>query len=187
MLCGCDIEGKGFVIVVYFKMAPQRESRVKVSVLLRARHKVSEVANLVGVPRPTVYTSKKRMDDGERVNRRVGSCRKTVTIHNSLSTSAICWPLCHRLYAFLDCVDDWAWHPDDLTHFESRTKKCRNLHLIVSLQSHFKIHNNNKSFSSMSQSQSIGWIKQKSDNNCKTIRISIKTGVINDYLYGVKF
>ena len=34
---------------MYFKMAPQRDNRVKVSALLSARHKVSEVANLVGL------------------------------------------------------------------------------------------------------------------------------------------
>ena len=27
----------------------------------------------------------------------------------------------------------------------------------------------------MSQSQSIGWVKQKSDNNCQTIRIATKS------------
>ena len=59
-------------------MAPQRDKRVKVSALRRAGHKVSEVANLVGESRTTVYTIKKRMDDGEDVNRRAGSGRKTV-------------------------------------------------------------------------------------------------------------
>ena len=45
---------KRFVIVVYFKMAPQGDNRVKVSALLHAIHKVSEVANLAGVSRTTV-------------------------------------------------------------------------------------------------------------------------------------
>ena len=39
---------------------------------------MSEVVNLVGVSRTSVYTIKKRMDDGEGVNRRAGSGRKTV-------------------------------------------------------------------------------------------------------------
>ena len=46
---------KRFLVVVYFKLAPQRGNQVKVSALLRAVHKVSEVANLVVVPRTTVY------------------------------------------------------------------------------------------------------------------------------------
>ena len=58
---------------MYLKIAPQRDSRVKVSALFRAGHKVSEVANLVGVSRTTVYAIKKHMDDGEGVNRRAGS------------------------------------------------------------------------------------------------------------------
>ena len=42
------------VIAVNFKMAPQRDNRVKVSVLLCAGHKVREVANFAGVSRTTV-------------------------------------------------------------------------------------------------------------------------------------
>ena len=45
-------------------MAPQRDNRVKVSALLRAGHKVSEVANLVEMSRTTVYALKKRVDEG---------------------------------------------------------------------------------------------------------------------------
>ena len=60
---------KRFVIVGYFKMAPQTDNRVKVSALLRAGHKVGEVANLVGVSRTTVYVIKKHVDGGEGVNR----------------------------------------------------------------------------------------------------------------------
>ena len=62
----------------------------------------------------------------------------------------------HRPCAFLR-----ARLPDkvcDLTHFVSHTKKCRNCHSIVNLRNHFEIHNNNKPFSSMPQSQSIGWV-----------------------------
>ena len=50
---------------MYFKMDPQVGNRVKVSALFRAGYKVSEVANLVGVSRTTVYEIKKRMDNGE--------------------------------------------------------------------------------------------------------------------------
>ena len=73
---------KKVVIVAYFKMAIQRDNRVKVSALLRAGHKVSEVANLVGVSRATVYVIKIRM--GEGVNRRAASDRKTVVDRDSL-------------------------------------------------------------------------------------------------------
>ena len=48
MLCDCYIKEKKVAIVVYLKMIPQRDNSVKVSALLRAGHKVSEVANLVG-------------------------------------------------------------------------------------------------------------------------------------------
>lgn len=65
-------------------MAAQRDNRLKVSALLQAGHKVSHVANLVGVSRTTVYAIKKRMDDGEGVNRRAGSGRKSVVDHDSL-------------------------------------------------------------------------------------------------------
>ena len=54
-----------FVIVVYFIMASQRDNRVKLSELLREGHKVSEVSNLAGVSRTTVYAIKERMDDSE--------------------------------------------------------------------------------------------------------------------------
>ena len=66
----------------------------------------------------------------------------------------------------------------DLTHFVFRTKKCRNFHSIVSLRRRFEIHNNNKLFSSMSQSQSIVWVKQKPDNNCLITRILTKNIVL---------
>ena len=77
-----------------------------------------------------------------------------------------------------DYDDSCARHPDKvckLTHFVSSTKKCSNFHLIVSLRGHFDIHNNNKPFSSMSQSQNIKWVKQKPDNNCKATRIVTKS------------
>ena len=57
---------------------------MKVSALLRAGHKVSEVANLVEVSRTTIYAIKKRMDDGKSVKRRAGSGRKTVVDRDSL-------------------------------------------------------------------------------------------------------
>ena len=56
---------KRFVIVVYFKMAPQRDNWVKFSALYRVGHKASEVANLVGVSHTTIYAINKRMNDGE--------------------------------------------------------------------------------------------------------------------------
>ena len=66
-------------------MAPQKDNRVKFSAFLHAGHKVSVVGNLIGVSRTTVYSIKKRMDDGEGVNRRAGSCRKTVMIHKTIT------------------------------------------------------------------------------------------------------
>ena len=65
-------------------MAPQRDNRVEVSALLRAGHKVSEGAKLAGVSRTTVCAIKKSIDDGESVNRRAGSSRKTVVDRDSL-------------------------------------------------------------------------------------------------------
>ena len=78
-----------------------------------------------------------------------------VTACTSLDTFAI-------VHALLDRVDGCARRPTKvwgLTHFVSRTKKCRNSHSIDSLPSQFEVHNINKHFSSMSQSQSIGWVK----------------------------
>ena len=90
---------------------------------------------------------------------------QAVTIHNSLSTTACASVDTFAIiHAPLNRVDGCARHPEivcDLTHF-------------VSLRSDFKIHNNNKSFYSMSQSQSIGWVKQKLDNNYQTTRIVTK-------------
>ena len=56
-----------FGIVVNFKMAPQRDTRVTVFALLRVGHKVSAVANFVGVSRITVKAIKKHMNDGKCV------------------------------------------------------------------------------------------------------------------------
>ena len=44
----------------------------------------SLLPGIVGVSRTTVYAIKKRMDDGEGVNRRAGSGRKTVVTRVSL-------------------------------------------------------------------------------------------------------
>ena len=88
---------------------------------------------------------------------------------------AFCWHLRHHPCA--------SWSPTrlceidkvcDLTHFASGTKKCRNFGSIISQWSYFELQNNNKLFSSMSQSQSIVWIKQKLTNNCQTTRIVTK-------------
>ena len=65
-------------------MIPQRDTRVKDSALHLAGHKVIEVANLDGVSRTTVYMIKKRVNDGEGVNRLAGSSRKTVVDRGSL-------------------------------------------------------------------------------------------------------
>ena len=54
-------------------MIHQRDNSVKVSALLHARHKVSEVASLVEMSRTTVHAINKHMDDGEGVSRRAGS------------------------------------------------------------------------------------------------------------------
>ena len=82
MLCDSDMREK-FVIVVYFKMAPQRENRVNFLCFFM-RDTKWEAANLVGVSRTSVYATKKRLDDGEGVNRRAGRGRKTVVDRNSL-------------------------------------------------------------------------------------------------------
>ena len=78
-------------------MTPQRDNRLNLSALLRTGHKVSRVANLVGVSRTTVFAIKKRMDGGEGVNRRAGNDRKTVVDYDSL------WE-CHSRNCF-------EWHP----------------------------------------------------------------------------
>ena len=65
-------------------MASQRDNRVKLCALLHARYIVSEVTNLVEVFRTTVYVIYKRTDDGEGVNRRAGSGRKTVVDRDNL-------------------------------------------------------------------------------------------------------
>ena len=77
-------------------MTPQRDNQVQVAALLRAGHKVSDVADLGGVSRTTVYAIKKRKDDGEGVNRRAGSGRKTVVDRDSL------WDAIRRLV--LTCI-----------------------------------------------------------------------------------
>ena len=63
----------------------------------------------------------------------------------------VCWHLRHRLCASRSrtrlCATDKVC---DLTHFVSRTNKCRNFHSIISLRSQFEIHNNNKKKSFMS-------------------------------------
>ena len=113
--------------------------------------------------------------------------QQAVTIHNSLSTAA-CTPVdtFAIVYALLDCVDDCVRHLDkvcDLTlcstrknaETSTRLSLCGAFHSIISLRSHFEIHNNNKGFSSMSQSQSIGWVKQMPDNNCQTTGIVSKS------------
>ena len=88
----------------------------------------------------------------------------SATVCTSVDTFAV-------VHALFDRVDSCA-RP---TRFAISLTLCRNFHSIVSMRRPFKIHNNNKSFSSMSQSQSIVWVKQKPDDNCKTTRIVIKS------------
>ena len=80
MLCDCDIEEKCLLLLCI----SQRENRVKVSAIIRAEHKVSEVANLAGVSRTTVCAIKKRTDDKEDVNRSAGSGLNTAVDRDSL-------------------------------------------------------------------------------------------------------
>ena len=141
MLCECDIEEKKrFVIVVYVKMASERDNRVKIFALLRAGHKVSKIANLVWVSSTTVYVIKMRVDDGKGFNRCAGSGWKTVvyrdslrdairesdsddipqaaTIHSSLSTTACTSVDTFAIFhALLDCVNDCARLTRSVTEF----------------------------------------------------------------------
>ena len=85
----------------------------------------------------------------------------------------VCWNLCHRPCA------SWLHRPvvrDTPTRFATLLTLCpaRRGAETVSLQSHFKIHNKNKPFSSMLQSQSIECVKQKLGNNCQTTKIATK-------------
>ena len=139
------------------------------------------------------------MNDDEGINRRAGSDRKTVcgchfcelpfeevpriasrklprsaTVFRPLP-SHLLTPSPSSMRFFIRrrlCEIDKVW---DLTHSVFSTKKCRNFQSIVSLRSHFTIHNNNKPFSSMSQSQSIVWVKQKQYNICQTTNIVTRT------------
>ena len=62
-------------------MAPQKDNRLKVSALLRAGHRVGSQTLSISHNRLRI---KKRIDDGEGVNRRDGSVRKTVVERGSL-------------------------------------------------------------------------------------------------------
>ena len=87
ILCDCESQEKGLLLLCISKLALQRDNRAKVSALLRARRKVSEVANLFEVSRTTVCVTKKSIDDGKGVNRHAGSSRKAVMDRNSLRDS----------------------------------------------------------------------------------------------------
>ena len=99
-------------------MAPQRDNRAKVSALLREvaqrGHKVSEVANLVGVSRTTVYSIKKHMDDGEGINRRAGSGQKTVVDRDSLRDAIRSSPFSERLEV---SIIVWFYTQNNKTYF----------------------------------------------------------------------
>ena len=70
----------------------------------------------------------------------------------------VCWHIRLRFLIASTVVQDR--QGEDLTLFVARTKKCRNFHSIVSLRSQFEIHNTNKSFSLLSQSQTVGCVKK---------------------------
>ena len=86
----------------------------------------SEVANLAEVSCTTVYAIRKRMDDGESVNRCADSGQTTVVDRDS-------WRDVIRSSPSRD-THLRARH----SHFVFRTKKGRNLHLIISLGVIFK-------------------------------------------------
>ena len=93
-------------------MTPQRDSQVKVSVLLRAGHNVSEVANLVRVSRKTVYTQSRRAWTMAKVSTDVQTVVETLLFwgtacgmpcegQQSLDHCLhVCWQLRYRLCAF---------------------------------------------------------------------------------------
>ena len=87
------------------------------------------------------------------------SIPQAVILHNSRSiTACTSVDTFNIVPALLDRVDGCARHPHKicgLTHLLSHTKKCSNFYSIVSLRGLFEIHNNNKPFSSMPQSDSI--------------------------------
>ena len=88
MLCDCDIKKKDCYCCVFQNDSTERQSstlsRAGLSALPHAGQKAREVANLVKVSRTTVYAIKKCLDNGEGVNRRAGSGRKTVVDRDSL-------------------------------------------------------------------------------------------------------
>ena len=65
-------------------MASQRDIIMIVSALLEAGHKMSQVANFVGISRTTVFAIKKRMNNNEGVNRCASSDWKSVVDYDSL-------------------------------------------------------------------------------------------------------
>jgi len=68
-------------------MASQRDSRLKVSILLCAGHTPTEVAKLTGMARKTVYIVKKRMDNDETIERKEGSGKKSLINVNTLKNA----------------------------------------------------------------------------------------------------
>ena len=93
-------------------MTPQRHNRVKVTALLHAKHKVSDIANFVGVSRTTVYSIKKCMNEGEGINRRAGSGRKTVVDRGSLQDVSKPPPEVHMRTN----KETWGWSGDCATN-----------------------------------------------------------------------
>ena len=182
---------KTFVSVLYFKVARQRDNRLKVSALHCAGHKVNEVTNLVGLSRTTVRCqqtcrqwSKDCCESWQLVECHLTDCFVCGTpfdgqlarfhsndnsLSNATCTSKVSSPSSMGFLIAQTIVRDRQGlrpHSHYVPHEE-----MQKIHSIVLLRSHFEIHNNNKPFSSMSQSQSIGRVKQKPDNNCQTTRI----------------
>ena len=69
MLCDCDIEEKD-LLLLYFKIGPQRDNRVKVSAFFSCGTQSEWSHTLVGLAQPSTQSRSKRMNDGEGVNRR---------------------------------------------------------------------------------------------------------------------
>ena len=84
MLCACDIEEKGLLLLFISKWFRRETIKWKCLQFFRRDTKWCEGANLVGVSRTTVYVIKKGVNDGEGVNRRADSDQKTVVDCDSL-------------------------------------------------------------------------------------------------------
>ena len=98
---------------MYFKIAPQRDIVVNVSALLRAGHKVSGVANLVGVSLTSAYAIKKTHGQWRRCQQTCRQGLKNLCIVTACRRSFeavlhICWRLSivNALLYWVDCLRD---------------------------------------------------------------------------------